>query len=250
MKPTKKQMQDIIREVLTRRTGTNGGGQDIESLSASVANSIDYGPEFRDMRPETLRAAMEMAPDRSGYVELMQYARHMMALQKRIGVKDIPEENETARTVDREMTNWGFLIKCRDAWQAKGHLGNVSDLTVGYTAAMIAESGRWLSEKEMEWCEKVSEKDYENCIDDEKRESARLNSKNEAIVTITMMKIDLKAEKEPEKVTSFFDEKRKKYEEYFMNLNGSEPDWSINPYMKPVRCSSLDEIKNKKQHGL
>ena len=201
----------IIGEVLARRASESPGSAVPPGLDESISRSVDFAPELKALQPRTLRAAMEMAPDGSGYVQFMQYIRELMNVQNR-HLQENRQVSETQEPADPEAANTGFFLRCRKSWERYGHLGAVNDLTVSYTSEWITSRGGWLTERDLRWCDEAAAADASVYDDGTKREQARIRSRDEAIVSLVMMKLDRKAESDPAKVEKFLKEKKYLFE--------------------------------------
>ena len=235
--------KNIIAEVLYRKNGVLPGERkdELDRIAESVAKSVDYAPELKTLYERTLRAAIEMAPDGSGYVQYMDYIRELMALQNK-KCPQTPRQQYKPTILNEEATNLGFFLRCRKAWEYDKSLTNVSDLTVQWAARWIEHQDGWLAKSETDWCDKVADADASEYADIAKKESARNKSRNEAIVSIVMIKLDRKQKTSPEAVKKFIDEKHAEYEDYFVKAKGQAPDWTVMALNKPVRCSAIKQL--------
>lgn len=253
----------IIQEVLYRRKGITDGRQLplVDEMSRSVAKSVDYAPDLKGISPQTVRAAAEMVPLDVDYKTMMQYLRETFAVQKRMTMVKEPSRGGFTPVRPEEddlLTNWGFLLRCRDAWMRDGDLGAISDLTVSYTARWILSDIRsWLTGEDARWCEDKARHDkalYYTLNGDKatntQAETAYKRSYEEAIVSLTMQRIDQRTADTTDTTNALLNEKRAAYEEYFVRTRGEKPDWTVSRQRKPPRCSALRKDLDKRSKPL
>lgn len=242
----KAETEHILEEILYRRKGVKDGTAlpYVDEVCRSVAKSVDYAPDLKGISPEAIRAAAEMIPMNIEYKTVMQYLREMFAVQKRMAMIKEPSQGgftPVRPEIENELTNWGFLLRCRDAWLRDGDLGSISDLTVTYAARWIlSDIHFWLSSEDVRWCEDVARADKALCHESADRiELAYKRSYEEAVVSLAMRRIDERVSGQSGSINALLDTKRREYEDYFIKTRGEKPDWTVSDKRKPVRCSAF-----------
>lgn len=232
--------EKIISQALKQSFPDPSDGARVEDLARSLSRTLSYDRDLRDEEPGAVADAVRDC------VDTLDCAAALAAVRRRLRKAREAREAEEKRkseALKHQAVNWGFFLRCWDAYRRDGDLCAVRILTVTFLARWLRETGEWVEPNELDWCAARAIRDAEDKgLSGKEKESFAQNAFNEALVLTVMRKFERSLQANPGKTAAFLDARRGEYEEYSVKNFGYAPDWAVGP---ATRLPYTTAIKKK-----
>lgn len=147
-----------------------------------------------------------------------------------------PQDLTTIENLPDE-ARWGFILNCWDCFSKHQDLRSVIPSVVKKTSEWICTDGRYIDNKEEEWCRWVAEQDSVKAV--AAPEAVREWSYIYATVTLVMRRFLVKSRND-QSFTETLEKKRKSFEQYIKDTYNQNTDWHL-PQVKTGKRGSVME---------
>lgn len=210
----------ILSALSPRRTDANGAV--LDALARSLAKTISYDPQLKDISDDALAEAVSSSEGALTYEQLIASVRSLSHRTRERAEELRQKQLEAAE----EGVDYGFLLQCWRAYGRDGHLCAVRMLTISFLARWLQDKHYLIEEDEKDWCAREAVNQTEDLPLDEREKRCR-DAYEETLVLLVMKKIERAMKKDPEKTATLISSWEKHYRDYYLLRFGKEPSMEI-----------------------
>lgn len=210
----------IILEGLKRKFLGMKTEDELRSLAESVAGTIVYAPDLKDITEVFIEEAIEEL-NTPNYTDTMETIRgYFKKGLTRADKARVDAENREAAA----QTNWKYLVQSWDAFKRDGDLRSIMQIKLNFLSSWIISNPKMVSKDEIEWCRNKSKEMATRGLDGNVEKEK--NFLSELLVLYVMKKMQKSEKQEPGKITEFIEKKREGYNAWFKRKYNALPDWN------------------------